>query len=115
MADLFQITAPLVVRRSGVQSVIALLFPHPRGVLYFDLFWHVGVPDQTIHLILGPISGDGPWKVGQAVIDILGCHGTDPSLALEYETWQEYLGNATDYPSPKQIATIARRFGARVD
>ena len=115
MADLFRITAPLAVRRAGSERVVAAHFPHPQGLLYFDLYWHMGIPAETIHLIEGSVSGDGPWKIGDSVIRVLGCHGTDPDLAAQFAAWQEYLQRATDYPPPPLIAAIARRFGARTE
>ncbi|HKJ07513.1 MAG TPA: hypothetical protein VKA76_00340, partial [Gammaproteobacteria bacterium] len=69
-------------------------------------------PGQTIHRVPGPIHGDGPWKVGDHVVQVLGCHGSDPDLAVAYEQWLSYLSAPqTDYPPPPLIAAIARRMG----
>jgi hypothetical protein len=117
MADLFSVKSPLMIRlRSGEKRVMAERFAHPHGLLYFDLYWHLGDPAQTLHLVEGPIKGDGPWKVGEAVVRVLGCHGTDPELAAAFEDWRQYLEqNADDYPPPPLILAIARRHGAAVD
>jgi hypothetical protein len=94
--------------------VIARHFPHPRGMLYFDLFWHRREPEQGIHLITGEISGEGPWKIGEFVINVLGCHGTDAELAMEFDNWRNYLLHAADdYPPEDEIVAIAARHGAR--
>ncbi|HIE55712.1 MAG TPA: hypothetical protein EYP90_11120, partial [Chromatiaceae bacterium] len=81
MAELDTITAPLVIRfRDNREKVVARAFPHPRGVLYLDLFWHLKKPREAAHLLEGELRGVGPWRIGNAVIRILGCANTDPHL-----------------------------------
>jgi len=54
VADLFSVTAPLLVRHpDGSQRVVAELFPHPGGVVYFELFWNLGDPSKTVHVVQG--------------------------------------------------------------
>lgn len=61
MADIFSMQAPLMIRLpSGEKRVLAEYFPHPQGILYFDLLWHLGDPDMSIHLVEGSIKGEGP-------------------------------------------------------
>ncbi len=86
-------------------------FPHPRGLLYFDLYWHLGDPEETLHLVEGTIEGEGPWKVGGCVITVLGCQGSDGELALAWEAWLE--ARAEGYPPEPLVRAIARRLGAR--
>jgi len=114
MADLFSMTTPLMIRSpDGKQAVIAEIFPHPEGLVYFELYWHLGQPEETIHLLEGTISGEGPWKIGESVINVLGCHGTDAELAMTHQQWQTYLQTAADdYPPSALIGAIARRMGA---
>ena len=116
MADLFTLTVPLMIRSpEGETSVIAEHFHHPEGLVYFDLFWHLGQPDNTIHVLKGEIMGDGPWKIANHVINVLGCHGTDAELAMAYDNWSQYLaGESDDYPPEPLRNAIARRFGALV-
>jgi len=113
MADLFTVTAPLMIRRpDGATIVIAERFRHPRGLLYFEPFWHLGDPDAGIHLAAGAIAGDGPWKVGDHVVQILVCHGTDFCAASTFQDWRQYLAENHDaYPPEPLIAAIARRHG----
>ena len=117
MADLHTLTAPLTVRTpTGDTRVVAHHFRHPEGTVIFDLYWHLGAPDESIHVIRGETKGDGPWKVGDHVFNVLGCHGTNSELALAYDQWQSYLkGAGDDYPAPPLIAAIARRYGATTD
>lgn len=109
-----QVSAPLVVRLGdGTEKVVAACFEHPLGVLYLDLFWHQSTPDQAAHLLRGELRGEGPWRVGEAVIRVLGCANTDPHLQAPYLRWQEYLANCGDaYPPPAQIREVAQRLGA---
>jgi hypothetical protein len=114
MADLFNVTAPLMIRMpSGEQHLMAERFPLPSGLLYFEPFWHLGNPDVHIHRVEGPIKGEGPWKVGDHVVHVLGCHGTDFCLASDFDAWRQYLlENAEQYPPRALIEAIARRHGA---
>lgn len=115
MPDLHTLTAPLSIRLpDGTRHVIAEHFPHPDGLLWFVPYWHLGDPDRTIRLARGAIRGEGPWKVGDAVVNVLGCHGTDPVLAGAFEEWRQYLAlHADEYPPRPLIEAIARRYGAR--
>lgn len=111
--DLFSVTAPLTIRLpSGETRLMAEVFPHPDGLLYFDLYWHELDPDQAFHVIRGEITGEGPWKIADNVINVLGCQGTDPELAALWQNWQALIqGPVSDYPQPELIAAIARRLG----
>ncbi|NNF95598.1 MAG: hypothetical protein HKM94_01565, partial [Halobacteria archaeon] len=45
MADLFSMTTPLMIRSpDSEEQVIAEIFPHPEGLVYFELYWHLGQP-----------------------------------------------------------------------
>jgi hypothetical protein len=116
MADLFTVTAPLLIRRAdGRQHVVAEIFPHPEGVVYFELFWNLRDPPDGVHVVQGPFKGDGPWKVGDAVIRVLGCHGTDGALARQFDEWRQYRSEHADaYPERAFIESIARRHGALI-
>jgi hypothetical protein len=108
------VTAPLVLRHpDGTEQLVAACFPHPRGLLYFDLYWHQSTPQRSAHLIHGTLSGDGPWRVGDARLRLLGCRNTDPHLQDAFTGWQQYLQTNPDgYPPRSQILEIAGRLGA---
>ncbi|MGD8274706.1 MAG: hypothetical protein PVJ30_02025 [Thiohalocapsa sp.] len=115
----YDVTAPLALRwrSSGTAKVVAACFPHPDGLLYLDLFWHRQTPAQAAHLLRGELTGEGPWRIGDCVISVLGCHNTDPDLADDFARWREYLESdaaAAEYPPPGQIRDIARLLGASV-
>ena len=116
MADLFTVTAPLLILRpDGRRHVAAEVFRHPRGLVYFELFWNLRDPAETVHLLEGPFKGEGPWKVGDTVIRVLGCHGTDGPLAQQFDEWRMYRREHDDtYPQRPFIEAIARRLGATV-
>ena len=116
MADLMTVSAPLkICSPDGSASVIAEHFAHADGIVYFDLYWHLGQPDETIHVLKGEIKGDGPWKIGEHVIHVLGCRGTDAEFAMAHDDWTHYLSGADeDYPPESLRNAIARRFGALI-
>jgi hypothetical protein len=113
MADIFSVTAPLKIRLpNGDQKVVAELFRHPQGLLYFELFWHED-REARIHLIKGELKGQGPWKIGDHILYVLGCRGTDADLANEYAEWQVwYQQNPGAYPDKKMINRLASSYGA---
>ncbi len=113
MADLFSMKSPLIIRlANGETHIMAEYFRHPRGLLYFELFWHQQ-PENLTHLIEGEYKGEGPWKVGDAVISVLGCHGCDADLATAFAEWQMYLQMCgDDYPAEQAIKEYAVKIGA---
>ena len=117
MARIEQVTAPLVIRfGDDSEQVVAACFPHPLGLLYLDLFWHQRGPQEAAHLIRGELNGEGPWRVSDARIRLLGCHNTDPHLQDQFGPWRAYLEERGDeYPPQAQIFEIARRLGAAFD
>lgn len=108
------VTSPLVLRHAdGREQLIAACFTHPQGLLYFDLYWHRSTPREAAHLIRGTLRGEGPWRVGETRLRVLGCHNTDPHLQDAFLDWQQYLAaNPADYPPRAQILDLARRLGA---
>ncbi len=114
MATIDSVTAPLVLRQAdGREQLVAACFPHPSGLLYFDLYWHQSTPQQAAHLVRGQLSGEGPWRIGNTRLRVLGCHNTDPHLQNDFVRWQHYLADhADEYPPRRQIIDIARRLGA---
>lgn len=134
MADIFSLTAPLTVREvdsnkiqqsetesanielvniDSPQKVVAECFKHPKGILYFDLYWHQGQPEKTMHLIEGELTGEGPWRINNFVFNVLGCRSTNIEMAMQHEQWLTYLQTAgTDYPHEGLILAIAKKMGA---
>lgn len=114
MAIIDDVTAPLVLRNpQGEEKVVAACFRHPQGLLYLDLFWHQSTPDKAAHVIEGELRGEGPWRVGDYRIRVLGCHNTDPHLQDAFTGWQTYLQNHGDeYPPRQQVLDIVARLTA---
>lgn len=112
MADLFSVTAPLRIKSPhGGEKVIAEIFQHPYGIVFFEIFWNQLVEYQGIHFIQGDIKGEGPWKVGGYVLSVLACHGTDATLAADYADWQMYLQTpVNNYPDMRKIENIFEAF-----
>ncbi|MEE9425257.1 MAG: hypothetical protein V3V18_09795 [Methylococcales bacterium] len=109
MADLFTVTAPLAIRfKDGSKQIMIRTFKHKDGLLFLAPFWHELSEDKQFQLITGPIKGEGPWKIGSAVVTVLGCHGTDTELASQFADWQSYLvQNNAEYPNDEMIKSMA--------
>ena len=116
MPKIEEVTVPLVIHfPEGDPKVVAACFPHPKGVIYLDTFWHLSTPSQAAHLIHGKLKGEGPWRVGQHTIRVLGCHGSDPELQHEFTAWNQYLqSEEASYPNREQLFSIARKLGATI-
>ncbi len=113
MADLFTVTAPLLIRFPGGRSeVMVERFACPGGLVYFRAFWDQCEAADGIRRVEGELRGEGPWKIGSAVITVLGCHGSNPEQAAAFADWQlhrEQLGDA--YPGREVLRELARRAG----
>ncbi|SFV69386.1 hypothetical protein MNB_SUP05-5-136 [hydrothermal vent metagenome] len=112
MAEIFTIKSPLYIQYSnGEKRVIQNLFKHPEGLLYFELFWENN-PKYSIHLIKGKIKGEGPWKIADCTLHILGCNHTHPKLC-EMQSFhrQEMLLNPENFRM-NEVLEIASKKGA---
>ncbi|MBD3620132.1 MAG: hypothetical protein HUJ28_11740 [Chromatiales bacterium] len=116
MAEIFTVTSPLMIKSPhGGEKVIAELFPHPDGILFFEIFWDQMEANDGIYVIKGELKGEGPWKVGDYIINLLGCQGTNPDLAEDFSQWQMYLQSPlSDYPSEASRLALAREHGASI-
>ena len=114
MASIDSVTAPIVLRHpDGREQLVAACFPHPAGLLYLDLYWHQSTPKEAAHLIEGELRGEGPWRIGDTRLRVLGCQNTDPHLQADFVDWQQYLqSHDGQYPPRAQIIELARRLGA---
>lgn len=112
--NLFTVTAPLTIKYpDGDKKIIIEKFPHQRGLLFFEPFWHVKGLDDCVHLIQGELLGEGPWKIDGHVITVTGCQGSDPEMAAVLAEWQTYLGlPQQNYPNDAEIKHLAGKLGA---
>ena len=115
MADLFSVTAPLAIRfRDGSRQIMIERLPYRDGVLFLPPFWTESGMETALRFVAGPVRGDGPWKIGDAVVTVLGCHGTDAQLASEFAAWQDYLEQlGAGYPEREQIVWGMQSHAAR--
>jgi hypothetical protein len=71
MNKIFTLRSPLYIKYpNGETRVIEEIFQHPKGILYFELFWEKD-PKYSIHLIEGEITGDGPHKIPRSITKFL--------------------------------------------
>ena len=109
MADLFTLTVPLLIRYpDATRHVMLGCFRHPEGLVYVRPFWELLPAGEGIRLVSGTIRGEGPWKVGDAVVTVLGCQGTNPEQAAEFADWKFHLEQrGEDYPTRDELQAIA--------
>ena len=87
--------------------------PYRDGILFLQPFWTETGVETALRFVPGPVRGDGPWKVGDAVVTVLGCHGSDPELAGEFAAWQGHLEQlGSGYPGREQIALLMQEHAA---
>jgi hypothetical protein len=113
MADLFSITAPLLIRYpDDTQDVMVDCLQHSAGLVYFRPFWDRMSLTDGIRLVTGEVRGHGPWKVGDAVVTVLGCRGVHPEQAAEFAEWQVYREQfGSSYPDADALIQFAREAG----
>lgn len=115
MADLFSVTAPLAIRYrdSGEKQIMVERLPYADGLLFLPTFWTEMPLHEALRYVPGPIEGDGPWKVGNTIVTVLACHGTDAELASEFSCWQNRLLElAQDYPARELIEKLMKTHAA---
>ena len=113
MADLFSVTAPLMIKLpSGNEYVMAEKYPHPEGLMFFDLYW-LESSSPAVHIVKGKIKGEGPWKVGDAIVRVLSCG--DVELSMQWNNWQQHvLSVPGKYHDENAKLQLARQYGANV-
>jgi hypothetical protein len=83
--------------------------------LGFEIFWEqASGTSDLIRVYEGELKGEGPWKVGDAVLTVLGCHGTDAELASLFADWKMQREMGVEYPSEEEVFALARSHGAEV-
>lgn len=116
MPALFEMKRPLAVNfADGSKTIMVAYYPHAEGLVFLEPFWQQRTDENKATVVRGVIKGDGPWKVGDAVISLVGCQGTDPDLAQLLARWQTHVQEVgSDYYQPEDIRALARQFGALV-
>ncbi|HHO68907.1 MAG TPA: hypothetical protein ENK12_07745 [Gammaproteobacteria bacterium] len=115
MADLFSVTAPLAIRfPDGRRDILAERMAWRWGLIYLPPFWTLLPVAEALRFVQGPLRGDGPWKAGDAVVTVLGCHGTDAELASCWAEWQDHLHQHPDYPPADTIRELMQTHARRL-
>ncbi|WP_201340858.1 hypothetical protein [Abyssogena phaseoliformis symbiont] len=112
MNKLFTMCSPLYIKYpNGETRVIEALFEYLKGVLYFEFFLEKDLT-YSINIIKGEVMGEGPWKVGQCSLHVLGCNHTHPQLCEMHAFWQqELLQNLAQFRA-SDVVKIACEKGA---
>ena len=89
MADLFTLTAPLVVcYTDGEKRLVADKFQHAQGLVFAEPYW-LESETPIAYLLKGTVKGEGPWKIGEVVVRLLNCGDTEQSM--QWAQWQQDL------------------------
>ena len=117
MPDLFDMNRPLAVKyKNGEKFIMVAYYQHAEGIVYLEPFWQQKTEDKKAVVLKGKLSGDGPWKIGQAVISLVGCHNTDPELAQMLSDWEFHLQEVgSDYYQPEGIRSLAKQYGGLIN
>lgn len=116
MADLFLMKRPLAVNySSGKKTIMVAYYPHTKGLVYLEPFWEQKPDGEKAVVVEGEIKGEGPWKIADAVVSLVGCQGTDAELAQMLAEWEFHVQSVgSDYYQPESIRALAREYGALV-
>lgn len=88
--------------------------PCGDGLVFLPPFWTQTGIAGALRFVAGPVRGDGPWKVGDAVVTVLGCHGSEPGLAGEFAAWQSHLQQlGAAYPRGDALREAMREHAAK--
>jgi len=114
MPELFDMKRPLAVKyQNGEKSIMVAYYRHGKGMVYLEPFWEQKPDDKKAIVISGEVTGEGPWKIGEAVISLVGCHNTDAELAKMLSDWEFHLQTVgADYYKAEETRELARRHGA---
>lgn len=117
MADLFSMNRPLAVNyQNGSKTIMVAYYPHAEGMVYLEPYWEQRSEGKEVVVLKGTVKGEGPWKVGDVVISLIGCQNTDAELAHQLADWEFHLENVgVDFYQPEKIRLLAKRYGAIVD
>lgn len=87
--NLFEVKEPLKITLSETNvRIIAELFETPTGLCFFDIGWsYWATALNPIHFIDGEITGDNPWKIGDAVIEVIKEGSKEYT---DYQNWKEF-------------------------
>lgn len=114
MPDLFEMKRPLAVNYSnGEKTIMVAYYPHTNGIVFLPPFWEQKPEGDKATVIKGEVKGEGPWKIADAVISLVGCQGTDPVMAQMLAEWEFHVQSLPqDYFKPDDIRRLAREYGA---
>jgi hypothetical protein len=90
--DAYEAGLPLVVETGlgGDRLVAALLPLKSGGLIYADLYWDTP-GTQPMHLLTGPVTGEGPWKAKNGSIRRLE---DGDRLTSDWNDWVNLGGNS---------------------
>lgn len=116
MANLFEMQRPLAVTYgNGDKDVMVAYYRHPEGLVYLGTFWEKKAEGHKAVVLKGELKGEGPWRIADVVITLVGCQNTDADLAQMLAQWEFHVQSVGgDYYQPEAIRSLAREYGALI-
>jgi len=107
---------PLAVNfADGRKTIMVAYYKHPDGLVYLEPFWEQKAEGQKVAIIKGDLKGEGPWRIGDAVITLVGCQNTDAELAQMLAQWEFHVQSVgSGFYQPEAIRGLAREYGALI-
>jgi len=107
---------PLAINYAdGRKTIMVAYYRHPDGLVYLEPFWEQKAENDKAVVIKGLLKGEGPWRIGDATISLVGCQGTDPDLAQQLAQWEFHVQSVDpDHYQPEKIRALAKQYGALI-
>lgn len=101
LSDVINKKWPLVVDQ-GPNNIryAAEMFIVPDGIVFLDVGWDQ-FTTHGIHKVIGEITGDSPWQVGEATVRIID--DTEEAMG-DFMDWEYYLTTAEGQLATREAA-----------
>ena len=102
LAEAFENHLPLkVIISKDHERVIAEGFIVGEGIVFYDVFWYEA-SFHPIHLIEGEISGEGPWRVGEMVIEEM--KEDEFLFEADWKSWLRFRNHEDGKEATRELA-----------
>ena len=104
LQEAFENHLPLkVIISRDHERVIAEGFIVGEGVVFYDVFWYEA-SSHPIHLIEGEISGEGPWRVGEMVIEEM--KEDEFLFEADWKSWLRFRNHEDGKEATRKLAQL---------
>jgi hypothetical protein len=104
----FEAHEPLKIIQGNSQRVIAEGFVVPGGIVFWDIGWFES-PGHPNHFVPGEISGQGPWKIGSAIVEEIR-----PGQRLFERDWRMWQAFRRSPEGKGATRALAKKFTEKI-